>query len=123
MRACAFALPLLAGACGTGEEVPFSDTPTADGRYVLHVGVAESRMPQGPRHVRVYLRERGAADAPPLLDTTLANDGVPFTRANIAVRWIASRTALLCLRASDRPDRGWRIEVSPTPRATAVAQC
>ncbi|MCB1746256.1 MAG: hypothetical protein H6977_10805 [Gammaproteobacteria bacterium] len=111
-------------ACGTREEVVFSDTPSPDGAWTLRLTVAESRMPQGPFHVRAYLYAGDdPARATRLLDTTLANDGVPFTRTNLAVRWTDARAALLCLRATDRPDRGWRIETGDAPRAVAVDKC
>ncbi|MGE0485125.1 MAG: hypothetical protein AB7Q81_13360 [Gammaproteobacteria bacterium] len=112
------------GGCGTREEVLFSDTRSPDGAWTLRLTVAESRMPQGPFYVRAYLYPGDdAAQATKLLDTKLENDGVPFTRNNLAVRWTDPRSALLCLRATDRPDRGWRIETGTPPRATAVDKC
>jgi hypothetical protein len=111
-------------ACGTREETLFSDTPSPDGAWTLRLTVAESRMPQGPFFVRAYLfAGDDASAATKLLDTKLENDGVPFTRNNLAVRWTDPRSALLCLRATDRPDRGWRIETGTPPRAAAVDRC
>jgi len=110
-------------ACGRGPEAPFGAFPAPGGAYTLRVAVAESNFPQGPRHVIVYLLTRDGTPGAPLIDTTLANDGVPFTAQNIAVRWVSERQALVCLRATDLPDRGLSIDVGPPPRVTEVGQC
>lgn len=110
-------------ACGRGPEAPFGAFPAPGGAHTLTVAVAESNYPQGPRHVLVYLLATGATPGAPLIDTTLANDGVPFTAQNIAVRWVSVRQALVCLRASDLPDRGLSIEVGPPPQVSEVGQC
>ena len=39
------------------------------------------------------------------------HDGVPFTAKNVAVRWTSAGKVLMCLRATDLPDRGLRIEI------------
>lgn len=105
------------GGCGVGEEVVFGEYPAPGGSPLLRVTVAESNYPQGPRHVMAYL------GATRLFDTTLANDGVPFSGQNIAVRWVSPRQALVCLRATDLPDRGYRIEVTEPPRVVETDRC
>lgn len=109
--------------CGPGEEVPFNEFVSPDGDYTLSITVAKSNYPQGPWYVGAYLVARGAPRGDKILETTLANDGVPFTANNVAVRWISRRQALVCLRASDLPDRGMRIEVAEPPRVIEVKHC
>lgn len=109
--------------CGAGEETVFDEIASPGGDYVLRVSVAESRVPQGPFFVRAYLIPRGETTGPRVVDTELVNDGVPFTAGNIAVRWVSARQALMCLRASDLPDRGLRIELSEPPRVEEVDRC
>jgi len=117
------ALTGLVVACGTGEERIFTEVVSPDGGWTLRVTVKKARMPQGPFFVTVYLVPATSSVAVKVFTTTLANDGVPFTHNEIAPRWTSTATALLCLRASDRPDQGLRIDVAPQPRAVEVAQC
>lgn len=122
LPAAALLAGLLAG-CGAGEETVFETVSSPGGDYALRVTVAESRMPHGRFHVRAYVVPEGAADGTRVLDTTLENDGVPFTRRNLAVRWTGPQAALICLRATDLPDRGFRVEAGELPRAVEVDQC
>lgn len=114
---------LVAAGCGLGDERPLGEFPSPGGEWTLRVTVAESNYPQGPWHVLAYLVAGNAPAGKPLLDTTLANDGIPFTSDNVAVRWIGSKQALMCLRATDLPDRGLRIEVGEPPRVVEVEHC
>ncbi len=111
-------------ACGLAEEQPFGEFVSPGGDWTLRIAVAESNYPQGPWHVLAYLNQRGAEQAiTPIIDTTLANDGIPFSSDNVAIRWISSKQALMCLRATDLPDRGLRIEVGAPPRIVEVERC
>jgi hypothetical protein len=122
-RAAAALLAPLLFACGSGEEVVFGEYAAPGGAHVLRVTVTEPRVPQRPFLVRAYLVGRDDAPGPPVVETELVNDGVPFTDKHIAVRWISARHALMCLRASDLPDRGLRIEASDPVRVEAVDRC
>jgi hypothetical protein len=124
-RLPALALAVLAtvAGCGTGEEEIFDEIAAPGGAHSLRITVAKSRFPQGPWHVGVYLIARGEATGSKLIDTTLANDGVPFTSKNVAARWISPAQALICLRATDLPDRGLKIEVAEPPAVTEVDRC
>ncbi len=113
---------VLAG-CGAGEPTEFTTATSPDGRWTLRVTVAEPRMGQGPFHVAAWLAPAAGGAAEQVVDTRLENDGVPFTGSNISLRWISASTALLCLRATDLPDRGLRIEAGPPPRAVEVGRC
>ena len=111
-------------ACGLADEQAFGEFVSPGGEWTLRIAVAESNYPQGPWHVLVYLNRRDAVPAgKPIIDTTLANDGIPFSSDNVAVRWISSKQALMCLRATDLPDRGLRIEVGEPPRIVDVERC
>lgn len=99
---------LLLMACGAGEESTFVKNSSPGGEHELHVAIAEPKLGQGKSYVRVYLKEKPGA---PIYETRLENDGVPFTARNLALRWTGASSALLCLRATDRPDRGVRINL------------
>jgi hypothetical protein len=109
--------------CGAGEERIFDEYESPDGAWTLRVTVAEPRMPHGLFHVGAYLIKRGEAAGPKIVDERLAYDGVPFTAQNVAVRWISPGKVLMCLRATDLPDRGLRIEAAEPPRVQDVDQC
>lgn len=113
----------LLGGCGAGEERVFETYESPSGDWTLRVTVAESRMPQGPFHIGADLVPRAGGEGTRVLATTLVNDGVPFTRRNVAVRWTSARSALVCLRATDLPDRGYRIEAGDPPSTVEVEQC
>lgn len=120
---CLLILAAALVACGPGESKVFSETPSPDGAWILRVTVAEPRMPQGPFYVAAYVIKSGAAAAVKLFEVKLENDGVPFTTTNIAARWTSGDTALICLRATDLPDRGMRVQVGAAPHALEVKQC
>jgi hypothetical protein len=110
-------------ACGAGESKVFSETPSPSGGWILRLTVAESRMPQGPFYVAAYVIKSGTEETFELFEVKLENDGVPFTTTNIAARWTSGDTALICLRATDLPDRGMRVKLGATPHAVEVNQC
>ncbi|MGR8921807.1 MAG: hypothetical protein ACU85V_19515 [Gammaproteobacteria bacterium] len=113
---------LALGGCGAAPESPFSAITSPDGSYTLRVTVAEPRLGQGKHRVNLYLDGPGGVAASPLYSATLENDGVPFTTRNIAVRWVAAGEALVCLRATDLPDHGVRIDAR-AGSATPVDHC
>ena len=125
MRGTIYVLILAAAlvACGAGESEVFSETPSPGGGWILRITVAESRMPQGPFYVAAYVIKSGTNETVELFEVKLENDGVPFTTTNIAARWTSGDTALICLRASDLPDRGMRVKLGATPYAVEVKQC
>ena len=114
---------VLLTACGAGDERVFDEYESPDGAWTLRVTVAESRMPHGQFHVGAYLIKRGETAGPKILDEKLANDGVPFTAKNVAVRWTSAGKVLMCLRATDLPDRGLRIEIGEPLRIETVDKC
>lgn len=111
----------LLAACAEADRSQIFDTVTSPhGDYILNAIVIEPWIPQGPYFVALDLTSTKNATPQRLIKTELAYDGVPFTRKNIGVRWTADYTALVCLRASDRPDQGVQITVHGD--GTAVAQ-
>ena len=122
LRLALLATFVLLAACGGGEESVFSEITSPDGAWTLRVTVAESRMPQGPFYVSAYLIDK-AGQVQKMIETKLENDGVPFTTSNIAARWVSANSALMCLRATDLPDRGIRFDVGGAPSMVEVDQC
>ncbi|TDJ70279.1 MAG: hypothetical protein E2O35_00095 [Proteobacteria bacterium] len=109
-------------ACSATES-EFDSVTSPDGKYVLTVTVTEPLVPHAKYKVTVYIALNGAPHRQELVNTPLANDGVPFTAQNIGLRWISTTTALVCLRPTDLPDRGIRIDVSATPSAEIRPGC
>lgn len=110
--------------CGTEPERLFDEIESPDGSYRLRVTVAEPRMPHGRFRVRAYLLTNGEKASQVVLDEKLENDGVPFTSQNLAVRWSGRRAVLVCLRTTDLPDLGFRIDiVGEVPQVGKIARC
>ncbi len=115
------ALAALLVACAESTRTTlFESLPSPQRDFTLDVFVIEPWFPQGPYRIAIEL-VRGADNARErLVDTTLAYDGVPFTKQNIAARWIGARAAFVCLSATDRPDQG--IQISASADAPAVVE-
>ena len=112
----------LLAACGAAEEELFGEYPSSDRKHVLRITVAESQVPNADFYVFAYLLD-GSGTSQRLIETRRANDGVPFSQTNVAVRWVSPRQALICLRPTDLPDRGLRIDLEPAPRVIEVDRC
>ncbi len=110
-------------ACGSGEEQVFEEIESPDGAYRLRITVAEPRMPHGRFRIGAYILKRGEDTGQRVIDEKLENDGVPFTTRNLAARWTSHQSALVCLRATDLPDRGMRIDIGDTTRVEEIDQC
>jgi hypothetical protein len=113
---------LLVAACG-GTESDFEVAESPDGKYTLIVTVIVPDFPHASHKVRTYITSEGAQTRQLLTETPLANDGVPFTTRNIGLRWTSATTALVCLRPTDLPDQGIRIDVSGDPSAQIKPGC
>ena len=90
---------------------------------MLIVKVAESRMPQGPSYVTIYLETKNDSQSEQIFSSKLENDGVPFTDQNISVRWVSEKVALICLRATDLPDHGLFIEIKQSVSVRPLEEC
>ncbi len=104
----------LAGCSEAGRTQEFDAADAPSGQHRLIALVIEPWFPQGPHEVVLVLETLPAGDRQELLRTELAYDGVPFTRRNIGLRWTSARSAVVCLSATDRPDKGVRISVPET---------
>lgn len=120
---CTFAVCLLALVACAGTESDFEAVESPDGKYTLIVTVTEPGLPHALHKVTAYIEARGSGTRQMLLEAPLANDGVPFTARNIGVRWISATSALVCLRPTDLPDHGIRVDVSGTPSAEIKPGC
>jgi len=114
-------LVLVAG-CG-GTESDFESAESPDGKYTIIVTVVVPNFPHASYKVRAYITSGGGETRQLLAETPLANDGVPFTARNIGLRWTSATTALVCLRPTDLPDQGIRINVSGEPSAQIKPGC
>ena len=114
-------LPLLSGCSGT--ETDFETVASPGGEFRLVVTVTVPALPHARHTVTAYLEREGPNGREKLIETKLANDGVPFTDRNIGIRWTGRTTALICLRPTDLADRGIRVDVSGTPTAVIKPGC
>lgn len=113
-------LGLLAGCSEAGRTTEFGAADSPSGEHRLIALIVEPWFPQGPHEVVLVLERVPGGAREELLRTELAYDGVPFTERNIGLRWTSPQTAVVCLSATDRPDKGVRIAVPPGGAATAV---
>jgi hypothetical protein len=118
--AACVAAELLVGCSETARTTLFDAAVAPDGAHTLSAYVIEPWFPQGPHVVRLAIAGPTGEAPTTLLDTPLAWDGVPFTKRNISLRWTGPHTALVCLSATDRPDRGVRIMIEADGSARAV---
>tara|TARA_B100000700_G_scaffold306018_1_gene380761 strand:- start:778 stop:1188 length:411 start_codon:yes stop_codon:yes gene_type:complete len=108
-------LIFLLGACSPGEEVVFLETWSPNENQLLRITIAEPAVLPGcdycrrPFFVSVYLTNKKWSGEKKIISTRLENDGVPFGPSNIVARWTGEKVALICLRASSLPARGYRI--------------
>jgi len=110
------ALVVLAAACSEADRATdFASQTAPGGRYVLTTTVIAPWFPQGPHQVVVYVRLDAQSPRIELARTSLANDGVPFSRHNIGMRWTSDEEALVCLRATDRPDKSVHVNLRQRP--------
>ena len=103
---------LLSVACSeAARESEFLRVLAPTGDWQIITTVIEPWAPQGPHFVVVYA-QRGAQGARvPVGRAELAYDGIPCSNHNINLRWISDTEALVCLRASDRPDQSVHVTI------------
>jgi len=110
-----FVLIFLLGACSPGDETVFLETWSPKENQLLRITIAEPADLPGcdycrrPFFVSVYLMDKTWSAEKKIISTRLENDGVPFGPSNIVARWTGEKIALICLRASSLPARGYRI--------------
>ena len=108
-------LIFLLGACSPGEEAVFLERWSPNEDQLLRITIAEPAALPGcdycrrPFFVSVYLIDKTRFAEKKIISTRLENDGVPFGPSNIVARWTGEKIALICLRASSLPARGYRI--------------
>ena len=108
-------LIFLLGACSPGEEAVFLERWSPNEDQLLRITIAEPAALPGcdycrrPFFVSVYLTNKTWPGEKKIISTRLENDGVPFGPSNIVARWTGEKIALICLRASSLPARGYRI--------------
>jgi hypothetical protein len=114
--ACWLALCGVLTACSEQDRATdFASLAAPGGGSVLITTVVEPWFPQGPHQVVVYVQSGATAPRIEVARTELAYDGVPFTARNIGMRWTSDAEALVCLRATDRPDRSVYVDARQQP--------
>ena len=103
-------------------ENEFDRKRSPHGEADLIVTVAEPFLPHGKFKIFIYIALKGGTPEQ-LLATTMENDGVPFTKKNIGLRWTSSTQALVCLRPTDLPDKGVFVTLNDKPTAEIRTGC
>ena len=103
-------------------ESEFDRKRSPHGEADLIVTVAESALPHGKFKIFIYVALNGGAPTQ-LVATTMENDGVPFTKRNIGLKWTSATQALVCLRPTDLPDRGVFVTLGEKPSAEIRTGC
>ena len=117
-------LVLLPGCAEQDRESVFKVLKAPHADTLLTATVIEPWFPQGPHQVVIYVQGDAAAPRIEVARTELAFDGVPFTDKNIGMRWVSGSEALICLRATDRPDKSVYVNVKDgTPRGELRQGC
>ncbi len=124
-----FVLLFLLGACSPGEEIVFLETWSPKKNQLLRITIAEPAALPGcdycrrPFFISVYLADNTWPEEKKIISTQLENDGVPFGPSNIVARWTGEKIALICLRASSLPARGYRILSKEKVSVTETEGC
>ncbi|MEM7465735.1 MAG: hypothetical protein AAF387_02495 [Pseudomonadota bacterium] len=103
-------------------ETEFDRKRSPHGEADLIVNVAEPILPHGKHKILIYVALNGG-DAIKVLETTMENDGVPFTKKNIGLRWTSTSRALVCLRPTDLADQGVVVTLGEPPSAELRPGC
>ena len=103
-------------------ESEFDRKRSPHGEADLIVNVAEPMLPHGKHKIVVYLALHGG-EPMKLLETAMENDGVPFTKKNIGLRWTSPKQALVCLRPTDLADQAVVISLGDPPSAELRPGC
>ena len=117
-----FSIAVLLLACA-GEQRDFESVVSPHGDYTLTVAVTDPLLPHARHVITVFLESSKGDGRQKLIETRLAHDGVPFTAQNIGMRWTGTTSALVCLRPTDRADRGIHISVADAPHAEIRPGC
>ena len=103
-------------------ETEFDRKRSPNGDADLIVNVAEPMLPHGKHKIIVYLAMQGELPSK-LLETSMENDGVPFTKKNIGLRWTSPNQALVCLRPTDLADQAVVVILGERPSAELRPGC
>ena len=126
MRITSSSLFVLAGflsACTDAGEQLLGDFAAPAGDYHLRVTHSSGWLPRSPFILRLYLLPRGETQPTRVVETEMANTGAPFSADHIALKWVAARTVLLCVKPPTAPTHGLRVELSDQPQVEQVARC
>ena len=108
--------------CADDTEQALGEFIAPDGDYQVRVTLAESWLPRAPHTVRLYLLPRGEAVATRVVAAALATSGTPFKAEQLAFKWVAQRTVMLCLKPQVGIAHGLRIELVDPPQVESFRE-
>ncbi len=104
--------------CGPGPQTLFSEKNSPNNQFTFQVSVAEPKKIIGCEFCRrpffIYgtLKDNSNFKKWTVFQTRLENDGIPFDKRNISLRWVSENKLIVCLRASDLPKKGYHVSFS-----------
>ena len=115
--------------CGPGPQIPFTEKNSPDDKFTFRVAVSEPKQILGcefcrrPFYVYATMKNNISSEIINVFEARLENDGVPFSKQNISLRWVSRNTLIVCLRASDLPKKGFHVSMEKGMSVLKLDNC
>ena len=76
-----------------------------------------------PFYVYATMKNNISSEIINVFEARLENDGVPFSKQNISLRWVSRNTLIVCLRASDLPKKGFHVSMEKSMSVVKLDNC
>jgi hypothetical protein len=109
-----FGMTLLSAACGPSDSdfTEFSAYRSADGKYLVIVDSAHSKLAFGAETIRVHVVDKHKQQRHHIVTTKIANDGARMTESNIGAAWTGPDTIRFCLAGAEQQDSILKIDLA-----------
>ena len=115
--------------CGPGPQLAFTEKNSPDNKFTVRIDVSEPKKILGcefcrrPFYIYATIQNNLSSENFNVFETRLENDGVPFNKQNISLRWVSRNTLIVCLRASDLPKRGYHVTMEKDVLVSDLNNC
>lgn len=115
--------------CGPGPQLPFTEKNSPDNKFTFMIAVSEPKKILGcefcrrPFYVYAIMKNNISSEIFNVFEARLENDGVPFSKQNISLRWVSRNTIIVCLRASDLPKKGYHVSMEKNMSVLNLDNC
>ncbi len=119
----------MSSGCGPGPQLPFTEKNSPDNKFTVRIDVSEPKKILGcefcrrPFYIYATIQNNLSSENFNVFETRLENDGVPFNKQNISLRWVSRNTLIVCLRASDLPKRGYHVTMEKDVLVSDLNNC